>query len=70
MVAFTLVSSFLISLALRGIISFENSGIEAKPVLLQKLLSSLCWLGIEYYTLGVALNLVKFLSVFKALPLG
>jgi hypothetical protein len=45
-----------------GIIWYERYGSDKKRILVNRLLTSLCWTGIELYTVIIPLDIVRYVT--------
>ena len=61
-VSLTIVSTVSILIGLYGIIWYERFGSDVKRVLLNRLVSSVCWTGFEYFCLVLTADLFRFVA--------
>ena len=65
-ISITVMSIFIIVPSGLGIIWYEKHGVDQKRNLINRILTSACWTGIDLYLLAVPLDIVRY--VFGPLP--
>ena len=61
-VSTTIVAASINLVGFYGIIWFERYGADVRRVLLNRLVSSICWTGFEYYCLALVADLVRYVA--------